>query len=62
LLVHGEGYRAFAYDQSGKRWLERGRQVKLNDPNTDKCVGSISSDAKTVPLDKDYEYKYSFFR
>jgi len=60
-LVHGAGYRAFAYDKSGKRWLERGRQVKLNDPNTDKCVGSISSDAKTVPLDQDYEYQYSYF-
>jgi len=60
-LVHGEGYRAFVYDNAGKRWLENGRQVKLNDPNTKECVGSISSDAKTVPLDKNYEYQYSKF-
>jgi len=62
LLVHGEGYRAFVWDEAGKRWLENGRQVKLNNPNTKKCVGDISTDAKTVALDKTLQYQFSYFR
>jgi len=61
LLVHGEGYRAFVWDAAGNLWLENGRQVKLNDPNTKKCVASISTDAKTVALDQTLQYQHSYF-
>jgi len=61
LLAHGEGYRAFVWDEAGKRWLENGRQVKLNNPNTKKCIGDISIDATTVELDKTLQYQFSYF-
>jgi hypothetical protein len=62
LLVHGEGYRAYSFDQSTKMWRETGRQVKLTDPKTGECVGSISTDATTnEPVDAPVKYQYSYF-
>jgi hypothetical protein len=62
LTAEGKGYRAYSWDKSSKKWRETGRQVKLTDPKTEECIGSISSDATSEePADTPVKYQYSYF-